>query len=52
MTTMTTQHSHTTIDNLYDVLFGFDPISLEDLNATMSLMERIESKYLLTLDDL
>lgn len=39
-------------DTLFDVLQGFSPISLDQLNATMSLMERIEQKYLVTLNDL
>lgn len=37
---------------LFDVLKGFATISLEELNATMSLMERIEKKYLIALEDL
>lgn len=39
-------------DTLFWVLQGFAPISLDQLNATMSLMERIEQKYLVTLNDL
>lgn len=37
---------------LFDVLKDFDTISLEELNATMSLMERIEKKYMISLNDL
>lgn len=37
---------------LFDVLRDFDTISLEELNATMSLMERIEKKYMISLNDL
>lgn len=37
---------------LFDVLKDFATISLEELNATMSLMERIEKKYLISLEDL
>lgn len=36
---------------LFDVLKDFATISLEELNATMSLMERVEKKYLITLND-
>lgn len=49
---MTNTTQHDIIDSLYGVLDDFAPISLEELNATMSLMERIEKKYLVTLDDL
>ena len=38
--------------NLFDALKHFDTISLEELNATMSLMERIEKKYMISLEDL
>lgn len=37
---------------LFDVLKDFATISLEELNATMSLMERIEKKYMISLEDL
>lgn len=37
---------------LFDALKDFDTISLEELNATMSLMERIEKKYIISLEDL
>jgi len=37
---------------LFDTLKDFATISLEELNATMSLMERIEKKYLVSLDAL
>jgi hypothetical protein len=39
-------------DKLFDVLKDFDPISLDQLNASMSLMERIEKKYLISLANL
>lgn len=38
--------------NLFETLKNFDTISLDELNATMSLMERIEKKYLISLEDL
>ena len=41
-----------TNDTLFDVLKDFSPISLNQLNASMSLMERVEKKYLITLQDL
>jgi hypothetical protein len=41
-----------TNDILFNVLKEFTPISLDQLNANMSLMERIEKKYLITLQDL
>jgi hypothetical protein len=41
-----------TNETLFDVLKDFLPISLDQLNASMSLMERIEKKYLITLGDL
>jgi len=37
---------------LSDAIAGFDPISLEQLNNSMSLMERKERKFLLTEDNL
>lgn len=37
---------------LFEALKDFDTISLEQLNATMSLMERIEKKYMIKLEDL
>lgn len=37
---------------IFDVLKDFATISLEELNATMSLMERIEKKYMISLEDL
>jgi hypothetical protein len=45
MTTMTNQL-------LLNVLKDFAPISLDQLNATMSLMERIDKKYIVSLKDL
>ncbi len=44
-------HSMTN-DTLFNVLKDFSPISLDQLNASMSLMERVEKKYLITLQDL
>lgn len=41
-----------TNDTLFNVLKDFSPISLDQLNASMSLMERVEKKYLITLQDL
>lgn len=41
-----------TNDNLFQVLQDFSTISLDQLNASMSLMERVEKKYLVTLMDL
>ena len=38
--------------NLFETLKNFDTISLDELNATMSLMERIEKKYMISLEDL
>ncbi len=49
---MTNTTQHDIIDGLYGILNDFASISLDELNATMSLMERIEKKYLVTLDDL
>ena len=37
---------------LLDVLKTFSSISLEELNATMSLMERVDKKYIVSLKDL
>ena len=37
---------------LFEALKDFDTISLEQLNATMSLMERIEKKYMIKHEDL
>jgi VTC domain len=41
-----------TNQTLFNVLKDFSTISLDQLNASMSLMERIEKKYLITLQDL
>ncbi len=41
-----------TNEKLFDVLKDFAPISLDQLNASMSLMERVEKKYLVSLVDL
>lgn len=39
-------------DHLQTVLKQFSPISLDQLNSTMSLMERIDKKYILTMPQL
>lgn len=38
--------------SLLSLLQSFDPISLDELNATMGLMERVETKYLVSFKDL
>lgn len=39
-------------EDLFSILNEFSTISLEQLNATMSLMERVESKYVIRLADI
>lgn len=46
-----TDHNMTP-NTLFNALKDFSTISLDQLNANMSLMERIEKKYLITLQDL
>ncbi len=41
-----------TTTKLFNALKDFATISLEELNATMSLMERVEKKYLISFDDI